>query len=123
MATVDTSQLDTLAADLAEIPDDTLPKFKRVVSRGALNVKNDLRADASGGVSYRHFPRSIDYDITDGGLGAEIGPNKDQIQGALGNLLYFGTSKTGPVLDINGPLHKEEPRLLDAIADVAEDIL
>jgi hypothetical protein len=37
--------------------------------------------------------------------------------------LYFGTSKNAPVLDINGPLHKEEPRLADFIADAAEDIL
>jgi len=123
MTTVDTSQLDKLVADLEEIPADRLPPLKKVVSKGALNVKNGLRADAANGGSYRHFSRSIDYDITDGGLGAEIGPNKDQIQGALGNILYFGTSKNAPVLDINGPLTKEEPRFVDAIADVAEDIL
>lgn len=123
MTTVDTSQLDKLVADLGEIPEEKLPQVKKVVSRGALNVKTDLRAGAANGGSYKHFARSIDYDIVDGGLGAEIGPNKDQIQGALGNLLYFGTSKSGGVLDINGPLTKEEPRFVDAIADVASDIL
>lgn len=120
---IDTSQLDALAVDLADVPAETMPKFRQVVSKGALNVKNDLRDGAAGGHTYRHFGRSIDFDLTDDGLGAEIGPNKDRIQGALGNILYFGTSKNAPVLDINGPLHREEPRLADAIADVAEDIL
>jgi hypothetical protein len=123
MATVDTSELDKLVVDLGEIPEQKLPQVKKVVSKGALNIKNGMRTDAANGHSYRHFARSIDYDIDDGGLGAEIGPNKDQIQGALGNILYFGTSKNAPVLDINGPLHTEEPRFADAIADVAADIL
>lgn len=119
----DTSQLDKLVADLDAVPDEVLPKVKKVVSKGALNVKNGMKADATNARSYRYFSRSINYDITHDGLGAEIGPNKGQIQGALGNLLYFGTSRTAGVLNINGPIDKESPRFADALADVAEDIL
>jgi hypothetical protein len=120
---IDTSQLDELADDLVEVPEETRPKFRKVVERGALNVKNDLRAEAEGGQSYRHFPRSISYDMV-GEFAAEIGPDKDRIQGALGNLLYFGSSKNAPVLPpIEGALDRETPRMMDAIGDVAEDIL
>lgn len=122
MADVDFSQVEKLAADLQAVPEETRPKFRAVVSKGALNVKNQMREEASGHPTYRHFPSSISYDMQ-GDYGAEIGPDKSRVQGALGNLLYFGTSKTGGVLDINGPLNREAPRFTDAIADVAEDIL
>ncbi|HKS46348.1 MAG TPA: hypothetical protein VJT49_14805 [Amycolatopsis sp.] len=114
--------MDQLAADLEGVPEETRPRFRKVVERGALNIKNGMRADASGHRKFIHFPRSISYDMT-GDLEAEIGPDKALIQGALGNLLYFGTSRTAGVLDINGPLNREVPRMMDAIADVAEDIL
>lgn len=117
------SQVDALADAIEAVPRESLPKFRKVVERGAVNVKTGMRADASGHPTFRYFPRSISYDVTDGGLGAEIGPDKDLVQGALGNIVYFGTSKNAPVLDINGPLNKEQPRFVDALADVAEDIL
>ncbi|SFO59740.1 hypothetical protein [Amycolatopsis rubida] len=123
MADVDMSQVDQLARDLEAIPEKTLPKFRKVVEKGAVNIKNGMRRDAQGHPTFAHFPRSITYDTKDDGLAAEIGPDKALIQGALGNIVYFGTSKNAPVLDINGPLRKEEPRFADAIADVAEDIL
>lgn len=122
MASVDTSELDKLAADLDAVPEETRPKFRAVAEKGALNIKNGMRADATGHPSFPYFPTSISYDMT-GEFEAEIGPDKSRAQGALGNLLYFGTSKSGGVLDINGPLNKEIPRFQDAIADVAEDIL
>jgi hypothetical protein len=42
------------------------------------------------------FPSSVTTDIR--GLTAEVGPDKNKRQGALGNLLHFGTSKSGPTL-------------------------
>jgi len=122
VATVDTHELDALADDLEQIPADKMPEFKKVVERGALNIKNELRADAAGHPTYRYFPTSISYDMT-GELEAEIGPDKGRVQGALGNILYFGTSKNAPQLDLEGPLHRETQRFEDAVADVAEDIL
>jgi hypothetical protein len=119
---VDTSQLEKLAADLAAVPAETRPKFRAVVGKGALNIKNGLRADAAGHPTYRYFPTSISYDMT-GEFSAEIGPDKGRVQGALGNILYFGTSKNAPQLSLEGPLQKEIPRFEDALADVAEDIL
>ncbi|WP_051165721.1 hypothetical protein [Amycolatopsis orientalis] len=120
---VDWSEVEKLADDLEIAADDIRKKVLPVVRKGAVNVKNDMRRDATGHPTYRHFPRSITYDEINGGLGAEIGPDKDLVQGALGNLLYFGTDKTNGVLNINPPLDKEAPRFERALADVAEDIL
>jgi hypothetical protein len=123
MATLDTSELDALNRDLEQIPAEKLPQLKGVVRKGALNIKTGMQSEAASAGSYRHFSRSISFDEIDGGLGAEIGPDKGRVQGALGNILYFGTSKNAPVLDLEGPLRKEDQRFVDAIADVAEDIL
>src|SRR6267142_3724006 len=117
MTTVDTSQLDALVADLEKIPAEKRKEFRKVLERGALNSKNGLRADATGHPTYRYFPFSITYDMT-GEFSAEIGPDKDRVQGALGNLLYFGRSDSGGVLNINGPIEREAPRLEDFAADV-----
>lgn len=123
MTTVDTSELDQLVTDLDKVPAEVMPKFRKVLERGAVNVKNGMRADATGHPTFKHFPNSISYDLKGDGLKAEIGPDKGRVQGALGNLLYFGTSTSGGVLDINGPLNREGPRLEDFAADVAADIL
>lgn len=122
MTTVDTSQLDALVADLEKIPAEKRKEFRKVVEKGALNIKNAMRADAAGHRTFPHFPSSISYDMT-AEFKAEIGPDKSRVQGALGNLLYFGTSRSGGVLDINGPIAREAPRLEDFAADVAADIL
>ena len=66
-----------------------LPEVKKSVSRGALNIKNDLVQDARYDGSNRHFHRSISYDLVRDGLEAAIGPEKSQ--GTLGNSLYLGT--------------------------------
>ncbi len=119
---VDFSEVERLASDLEKVPDETRSKFSKVVEKGALNVKNGMQRDARNSGHYKHFSRSISYDMV-GEFEAEIGPDKGRIQGALGNLLYFGRSTTAGVLNINGPIHREQPRTVDAIADVAEDIL
>jgi hypothetical protein len=119
---IDFSQVEKLASDLEAVPEETRPEFRKVVEKGALNVKNGMQRDAQSSGHYKHFSRSISYDMT-GDLEAEIGPDKGRVQGALGNILYFGTSKNAPVLDINGPLNREAPRLEDNIANVAEKIL
>jgi hypothetical protein len=122
VASVDTHELEQLADDLEQIPAEKRPQFSKVVEKGALNIKNGLRDDARGHPTYRMFPLSITYDMT-GELEAEIGPDKGRVQGALGNILYFGTSKNAPQLDLEGPLRRETQRFEDHIADIAEDIL
>lgn len=120
---VDWSQVEKLADDLEVDAEEIRKKVPPVVRKGALNIKNDMRRDAAGHPMSRYFPMAINFDETNGGLGAEIGPDKDLIQGALGNLLYFGRENTAGIININPPLDKEAPRFERALADVAEDIL
>jgi hypothetical protein len=53
-------------------------------------------------------------------VGAEIGPDKNKPQGALGNLLEFGTSKQAGRQDGARALAAEEPRLIAALEDAIE---
>jgi hypothetical protein len=95
-----------------------------VVTRGALNVKNAWRdnAIASAGRHARAYPYSISYDVTPipGGAQAEIGPDKGKRQGALGNLLEYGSVNNRPHNDGGRALLAEAPRFAAQVAALTE---
>ena len=125
MSEFDVSDVYEFALGLDKTAGLALGKMAPVVRRGALNIKKDMQADAQGHPHAPAFPNAISYDtkVAKSQISAEIGPDKDKRQGALGNILYFGTSKNSAVLDINGPLDREEPKFLKAIEDAIEDLL
>ncbi|MFF2522235.1 hypothetical protein [Streptomyces liangshanensis] len=88
-------------------------EMTRIVTRGALNVKNAWRANAqaSAGRHARLYPFAVGYDVTPipGGASAEIGPDKGRPQGPLGNLLEYGTSRQGGHNDGGRALLAEHP--------------
>lgn len=96
------------------------------VTRGALNIKNDWRdnARASSGRHARLYPNSISYDVTPipGGAQAEIGPDKGRAQGALGNLLEFGSVNNPPHNDGGRALLAEEPRFVLQVAAITDGL-
>lgn len=98
-----------------------------VVKKGAQNVKEQMVRDSSGISHAPHFPGSISYDVEgDGRFGAVeavIGPDKNRTQGALGNILAFGTSRNAPVFSIMNGLDQEAPRFEKALADLAAKAL
>jgi hypothetical protein len=88
-----------------------------VVARGALNVKRDWRtnARATGRKHAKHYPRSIGFDIARYGpdiWAATIGPDKGGPQGALGNLLEYGSVHNPPHNDGGRALAVEMPRFV-----------
>ena len=91
MAVDDFSQLDAFAAVLAQAVPAIQPKVKAVVSKGALNIKKQLREEAEKSLHFKRLGWTISYDITEdaGEVGAEIGPEK-KAAGNLGNIAYFG---------------------------------
>lgn len=119
------AETEALAADLAAAPGRALAGIVPVVSKGALNIKNDWRANASGNAHAPHYPASITYDLAVDGTAveAEVGPDKNLPQGPLGNLLEFGSSKNPPHLDGARALAAEEPRFIDACQAVADEAL
>lgn len=122
---VDDSDLRVLSRDLTGAAVKALPEVRKVIQRGALNIKRDMQEDAGGHPHFPHFPSSITYDtkLTPGGIEAEIGPDKSRPQGALGNILYFGTSNNAPVLDIEVGIRAEEPRLDKHLSELSTRLL
>ncbi|OQO89927.1 hypothetical protein B1813_18990 [Saccharomonospora piscinae] len=110
-----------LADDLDDVPKELRDKVRQVVSKGALNIKNDMQREAQSAGDTRHFARAHGYDMLSD-TEAEIGPELGRVQGPLG-LLYTGTSRHGPVLSVNGPADREEPRFELALIRVVEDTL
>jgi hypothetical protein len=109
---------------LATAFERNIPEAERgmvaIVTRGALNVKNGWRdnAIATSGKHARAYPHSVSYDVKPipGGAQAEIGPDKGKKQGALGNLLEYGSSKNPPHNDGGKALLAEAPRFAAQVA-------
>ncbi|QCR53210.1 hypothetical protein C1N80_06190 [Brachybacterium sp. SGAir0954] len=122
---IDVSEVRRLATDLGKAPRAVVSEAEKVLEKGALNVKRRMAEDAKQLTgSARHFHGSISYDPTPGaGVGYEVGPDKERMQGALGNLLYFGSRKNAPVLDVEAGLADEEPRLVTAMEQMLEKVM
>jgi hypothetical protein len=116
---IDFPELNRLAADLGEVPEKAGPFIRKAVEVTARNVRDDWRANARGLRHAPAFPYSITYDIGAGydqsivqavssvisgaissarstTITAEIGPDKARAQGALGNLIEFGSVHNSP---------------------------
>jgi hypothetical protein len=101
--------------------------LRGVVSKGAVNVKRDWRANAraSAGRHAPYYPASIGYDLSriPGGATAVVGPDKERKQGALGNLLEYGSVKNPPHNDGGRALAAEEPRMVAAVEAAVEQLM
>lgn len=120
---IDASELNQLAADFTNVSAHVIPKVKGVVSKGALNVKNQLVAEAGQSPHFKQLARAIGYELTadDDGIEAAIGPEKER--NAAGGLLgaYWGWSRGGggTLPDPAVALADEEPKFVENIAKVA----
>jgi hypothetical protein len=93
----------------------------KVVGRGALNIKNDARRRITGLRHAPRYPYSIDYDlyVTGRGAVADVGPNKAKRQGALGNLLEYGSTNNPPHPHMRPAAEAEMPGFEKAMEDLA----
>jgi len=125
--TFDSSDLGALSADLTKAGDEVQSKAYGVVSRGAVQIKAQLRMEMYASKYFHGIGSSISYDIHGGdmfGVGvieAEIGPTTDPgSAGNLANIAYFGSSRGGgTVPDPVGALNAELPRFEAALAKIA----
>lgn len=117
--TADTRELRQLARALERNMAEAEAGMTGIVTRGALNTKNDWRrnAERTAGRHARLYPRSISYDVVPipGGAQAEIGPDKTRVQGPLGNILEYGTSRQAGHNDGGRALLAEAPRFEAAV--------
>ncbi|WP_405019553.1 hypothetical protein OHV05_24455 [Kitasatospora sp. NBC_00070] len=126
--TADTSELGILSARIARAGAEIEREAAAVVARGALNIKNDWRANArqTAGRHARIYPASIGYDLhplPGGGARAVIGPDKDLPQGPLGNILEYGSASSPPHNDGGRAFLAEEPRFLIEVARLGGELL
>lgn len=94
---------------------------RAVVQRGALEVKKQMQAEAKGIAHAPGLPSAITYEtkIAGGGLEFEVGP----VEGGAGSLalLYYGNSKTGPVIkDPKFALEREADQITKRLSDLVE---
>ncbi|MFB6977689.1 hypothetical protein [Streptomyces scopuliridis] len=112
--TADTRELYQLANAMARNTGQAETEMASIVTRGALNVKNQWRANAqaTAGRHARLYPYTISYDVhpIPGGATAEIGPDKARLQGPLGNILEYGTSRQAGHNDGGRALIAEHPQ-------------
>ncbi|MEJ6544496.1 hypothetical protein PQI65_15010 [Brachybacterium paraconglomeratum] len=123
---VDVSELRTLSTAMARIPDKVQRGVRPVVSKGALNIKQELQMDLASSQSFRGITFSVNYDVkvTAGGVEAEIGPDKSKYGGALANVAIFGTSRGGgTVPDPSIALMAEADRFENALGELFEGLL
>lgn len=119
--TIDSSDLRRFEFDLRRATASVRMGIPAVVSRGALNIKNQLAEEMRSSRHFKGAAGSISYDLLDAGTAADIGPDKDRRGGALGNIAYFGTSRGGgTVPDPQGALDAEVPNFETALGRLGE---
>jgi hypothetical protein len=127
---VDYSELIDLIGDFKAARRNIKPEVRKVVSKGALNIKNGWRRRWSGHPTIKHLPQTIAYNIRDGAdvVSAEIGPQRGRRQAPLAHLIEFGNTEYGTLANAPIPggkpeLDDEAPKFERALADLGERLL
>jgi hypothetical protein len=121
-ARFDTRELVELSRSLEKAIGVTSDQAAPVVTKGAVNIKADARKRVSGLRHARRYPASITFDpvrTIASRAWTEIGPDKDRPQGALGNILEFGTINNPPHPHMEPAGRAEAPRFEKALEDLA----
>jgi len=111
--------------ELTKAQSRALPEAEKVLSKGALNIKQGAARRISGLAHAPAYPRSIGYDLyhLPGSARARIGPDKQARQGALGNVLEYGTVNNPPHPHLAPELDAEGPRFMRALGQLGADLL
>lgn len=122
---VDPGEVKELREILARAAGAAPDEARKVVSKGLLNIKNDAKKRVSGLAHAPAYPRSITYDTGSSATAAwgEVGPDKAKRQGALGNLLEYGSVHNAPIPHIGPAADAELPRFEQAMTDMAARLI
>jgi hypothetical protein len=122
---IDHSDLDKLAADLDRVAREVIPEAKKTVGFGANSIKKDWRKRWRGLSHAPALPYAISYDVKQRGstIEGEIGPDKSKPQGALGNLIEFGSINNAPQPGGQPALDTEEPKFVKFMENLGSKAL
>lgn len=122
--------LDQLVDDLHKAASHVLDQAEKVVKKTAVQVKKGWIANAKQSVAgaghARAYPYSITFDDPVRGPGhveVEVGPDKDRPQGALGNLIEYGSRNNPPHWDGKRAADAEAPNFEKYLADMGQAIV
>ncbi|PYC83456.1 hypothetical protein C7C46_08980 [Streptomyces tateyamensis] len=117
--------LTEVVTALQRAPNALQRNVRTAVERTARTVRDDARSRIRGHRYLPRYPASITYDITAtaAGVTAEIGPDKGRPQGALGNIVEYGTSKNAPIPHLGPALDAAEPDVEAGINAAVQDAL
>lgn len=117
--------LTELIDDMKHAQEDIVEETRKIVKRGANNIKKDAKEKWANLAHAPALPRAISYDVDVKGttVEAEIGPDKAKRQGALGNLLEYGSSNNAARPALGPALDAEEPNLVRYLEDVGARLL
>lgn len=122
--TMDAGEIKALARDIDGAARRLTPETRKIVSKGALNIKNGMRRDMQASPSFSGVARSINYDLTDkvAVQEAEIGPSAEPgSPGNLANIAYFGGARGGGTVYLTGPLEREAESFFEHVERLAAE--
>lgn len=95
---IESGDVTDLVQLLAKAPAVVTVEARGIVKRGAQNIKTDAQRRIGRPKHAPAYPRAISYDTHESATKswAEIGPDKNKRQGALGNILEFGSPTSAP---------------------------
>lgn len=120
------SGLIELEQDLQAAAEQAAEETAKVVKKAAQNIKTDVRARWAGMRHAPYLPAAVSYDepAVEGNLvRTEVGPDKSKPQGALGNLLEYGSVHNAPRPALAPAADAEEPRFTQALEDLGRQLL
>ena len=90
--------LDEIVVQLDKATSRMLPEVSAVLGKAGLAIKKGAQQRWGGLGHAPALPYAVSYDVSYGlgGVSVEVGPDKSRRQGALGNLLEFGSINNAP---------------------------
>ena len=119
MADMDFSEVHALSASIGRASADVVKAAHGVLAKGALNIKNDTRANIPSRYWDRLIPK-VNYELV--GLMAEVG-YEDVGAGELAGIYEFGSSKRAPHPTLYPAADREAPKFEKAMADAAVKLI
>lgn len=106
--------LNEVVRDLTDAPRKAQRQAHQAVQDNAKGLEQKWRQQAGFSRHAPLYPASISHDVKWRGntIEAEIGPDKDKPQGALGNLITYGSANNPPHAHDIAALTEQTPKFL-----------
>jgi hypothetical protein len=110
---------------LSTVEARSLPGVDTLLVNSGDAIRDAARRRVTGFKHLPAYPRAITKDLyhLPGTSRMQVGPDKELRQGALGNIVEFGTIHNAPIPHLNPALDAEAPKFEAALALMGERLL